>query len=177
MIRRLCYLPLVALFLLLQVSFLPFLLPPFARPELLLIVVLYLCVAEDYPVGAPCAWLVGYLLDCYGGVYPGLHALIYLVVYLVGRWAIRALNAENSLLLLLLVFCGSLLQAAVLLLLGTFADLERLWWLLAQRTLFQAGINVVAAFLLLELTLRLQRRFLPRRRIPGLEHLDEPHGA
>lgn len=177
MIRRLIYLPVVATLLLLQVSFLPFVLPNILRPELLLLFIIYLCVAEDYPAGAAWAWLVGYLLDCYGGIYPGLHALICLIVFLVGRWAIQALNAESPLLLLLMVFCGSLLQAAALVLLGIFADLDQLWVLVAQRALFQAGINVMAAFLLLQLLLMLQRRFAPRLRIAGLEHLDEPHGA
>lgn len=177
MIRRLCYLPLVVFFLLLQVSFFPFVLPDFARPELLLLFVLYLSVAEDYPAGAVCAWLTGCLFDVYGGIYLGLHAVIFLLVFLLTRWAMRALNAESPLLLLLMVFCGSLLQAGLLLVLGIFADFGRIWLLVAQRALFQAGINVVAAFALLELIMLLQRRFAPRLRVPGLEHLDEPHGA
>lgn len=177
MTRRLCYLPVIVIFLLLQVSFFPFILPNFARPELLLIFVLYLCIAEEYLAGAVCAWLTGCLFDVYGGIYLGLHAAIFLLVFLAGRWATRGLNAESPFLLLLMVFCGSLLQAALLVFLGFFAGFDRLWVLVTQRALFQAGINVVAAFLLLELIMLLQRRFSPRLRIHGLEHLDEPHGA
>lgn len=176
MIRALYYLLAVVVLLLLQTSFFPFILPNYARPELLLIFVIYLCVAEEYGIGAVGAWLTGCLLDVYGGLFLGLHAAIFLIVFLVGCWAVQALNAESPLLLLLMVFCGSLLQALLLVILGVFADLGRLWLLVSQRALFQAGINVVAAFLLLEFALYLQRRYAPRLALRGLERLDERHG-
>jgi len=177
MIRAFYYLLVVVILLLVQSSFLPFVLPTYARPELMLIFVVYLCIAEDYGPGGVAAWLTGCLLDVYGGLFLGLHAAVFLIIFLVGRWAVQALNAESPFLLLLMVFCGSLLQALLLVLLGVFADLGRLWLLVSQRALFQAGINVVAAFLLLELALTLQRRFAPRVALRGLEHLDERHGT
>lgn len=178
MIRLLYYLVVAILFLLLQSQLFPCFLPNFFKPELLLAFVVYLALSEDYLRGSLLAWGCGLLLDCFGGQFLGLHGMIYLIVFLLARRAMEPLNTESPALLLIMVFCASLAQSALLLILGIFADIPGLFPLFAQRGLFQAGINVVAASLLIVLATYLQRRYAPRLVIPGLAYLtDRPHGT
>lgn len=178
MIRVLALAVIALFFLVCQTTLLPALLPNYFKPELLLILTLYLCMTENFIRGALLAWGVGCLLDTCGGTHPGLHAAIYLILFILGRYALRALNTESPLLILFLVFCGSLLQTGLLILFGIFADLQGMLTLFAQRATFQASINVIAAYLLLALIAAAQRRLAPRLVVPGFAHLlDSRHGT
>jgi rod shape-determining protein MreD len=178
MIRVLLLLACALLFLVSQTTLLPILLPHYFKPELLLILLVYLCLTESLLRGALLAWGLGLLLDSCGGTYLGLHATIYLVIFIVGHSSAQTLNTESPLLLLFMVFCASLLQSGLLILFGIFADLQRMTPLLLQRATFQGSINVLAAFLLITLITALQRRFAPRLVIPGFAHLrNAAHGA
>lgn len=162
----------VALFFLLsQTTLLPMLLPHYFKPELLLLLVVYLCLTEEMMRGAGLAWGIGLLLDSCGGTHLGLHATIYLSIFIIGRSSVQSLNTESPLLLLMMVFCASLLQSGLLILFGIFADLQRLFPLLLQRATFQGSINVLTAFFLITLIAALQRRFSPRLVIPSFAHL------
>ena len=178
MTRVLLLLACALLFLVSQTTLLPTLLPHYFKPELLLLLVVYLCLTENFLRGALLAWGLGLLLDSCGGTHLGLHATIYLSIFIVGHSSVQALNTESPLLLLFMVFCASLLQSGLLILLGIFADLQRMIPLLLQRATFQGSINVLAAFFLITLLAALQRRFAPRLLVPGFAHLrDKIHGA
>lgn len=178
MIRILLLLACALLFLVTQTTLLPTLLPHYFKPELLLLLVVYLCLTESLLRGALLAWGLGLLLDSCGGTYLGLHATIYLSIFIVGHSSAQTLNTESPLLLFVMVFCASLLQSGLLILLGIFADLQRLTPLLLQRVTFQGSINVLAAFLLISLIAALQRRFAPWLVVPGFAHLRNAiHGA
>lgn len=177
MIRLLALLGCALLFLVSQTTLLPALLPYYFKPELLLLLVVYLCLTEGLIRGAILAWGVGLLLDSCGGSLLGLHAAIYLSIFIIGRSSVQALNTESPLLILFMVFCASLLQSGLLILLGTLADLQRMIPLLLQRATFQGSINVLAAFLLISLIAHLQRCVAPHLVIPGFAHLrDDVHG-
>lgn len=178
MIRVLVLLATTLCFLVAQTTLLPGVLPNYFKPELLLILVIYLGMTEDFMRGALLAWSIGCLLDTSGGIHLGLHASIYLAIFIIARTSVRALNTESPLLLLFLVFCGSLLQTVFLILFGIFADLQGMFPLFLQRATFQASINVIAAYLLIHLIAVVQRRFAPKVIVPGFAHLlDERHGA
>jgi len=178
MTRILLLLACTLLFLVSQTSLLPMLLPHYFKPELLLLLIVYLCLTESLLRGALLAWGIGLLLDGCGGTHLGLHATIYLSIFIIGRSSMQSLNTESSLLLLFMVFCASLLQSGLLILFGIFADLQRMIPLLLQRATFQGSINVLAAFLLLTLIAALQQRFAPRLLVPGFAHLrSKGHGA
>jgi len=170
MSRVLSVFALAFFFLLSQTTLLPMLLPHYFKPELLLLLVVYLCLSEEMIRGAFLAWGIGLLLDSCGGIHLGLHATIYLSIFIIGRSSVQTLNTESPILLLVMVFCASLLQSGLLILFGILADLQRLFPLLLQRATFQGSINVLAAFLLMTLIAALQRRFAPRLVIPGLAH-------
>lgn len=178
MIRVLVLLACALLFLVSQTTLLPLFLPHYFKPELLLLLVVYLCLTENPLRGALLAWGIGLLLDSCGGTHLGLHATIYLSIFITGRSSVQALNTESPLLLLFMVFCASLLQSGLLILFGMFADLQRMAPLLLQRATFQGSINVLSAFFLIALITALQRRFASRLLIPGFAHLKEDvHGA
>ena len=178
MTRLLLLLACAFLFLVSQTTLLPTLLPHYFKPELLLLLVVYLCLTENLVRGALLSWGIGLLLDSCGGTHLGLHATIYLSIFIIGHSSAHALNTESPLLLLFMVFCASLLQSGLLILFGIFADLQRLIPLLLQRATFQGSINVLAAFLLITLITALQRRFAPRLAVPGFAHLrDGVHGS
>jgi len=166
------------LFLLAQSSWLAEFLPNYFKPELLLILVTYLCFTEPFIRGSLYAWLIGILLDSFGGTAFGLHATIYLGIFIIGRSSIRSLNTESPLLLMMIVFCGSLTESLLLALLGIFADLNTMLPYFAHRAMFQASINAIAAYLLLQLVAAIQRRLKPSLTIPGFAHLrGTPHGS
>lgn len=178
MIRLLGLILCALTFLVCQTTLLPSFLPHYFKPELLLILVVYLCLTETIGRGALLAWGTGFLLDSCGGTYFGLHATIYLAIFMVGHYTMHALNTENPLLLLFMVFSASLLQSGLIILIGILADLQRMVPLLVQRSIFQGGINVLAAFLLISLTERVQKHLSLRLIIPGFAHLvDGRHGS
>lgn len=175
MMRLTGYLIATLLFLLFQTNIIPALLPYYFKPELLLILVVYLCVVEDFLRGALLSWGIGCLLDSCCGSPLGLYGATYLTVFILGHWSVQTLNTESPLLILILVFCASLINLLALGLFGVFADLQEIFVIFGQRAMFQASINVIGAYLLMLFVLQLQRRFSPKFLIPGFAHLANTH--
>jgi rod shape-determining protein MreD len=154
------------------------LLPLHFKPDLLLILVVYLGLHEGYVRGGALSYVLGCLQDVFAAGYPGLHGLALLGVFLAVRGVVARLNAESSVLLLLLVAIGTLLQSALLLFaLGFFADAGALWVIILKGLLPQILLNLLAAFLLIRITTWLLRRFAPRLKVPGLWRLGRHHGT
>lgn len=178
MSRPLVYFLLGFAFIVLQTTLLPAMLPLHFKPDLLLILVVYLGLNEGYVRGGALAYLLGCLQDVFAAGYPGLYGLAFLGTFLAVRGAVARLNTESSVLLLLLVSAGTLLQSALLLFaLGFFADAGALWVIVLKGLPVQILLNLVAAFLLIKATAWLQRRFAPRLKVPGLRRLDRHYGS
>ncbi|HAD03445.1 MAG: hypothetical protein A2091_02415 [Desulfuromonadales bacterium GWD2_61_12] len=177
MTRCLSLLALALLCLLLQTAVLPAFLPAALKPELLLLLTVYLMLIEDFVRGGMLAWSFGWLLDVTSGAFLGLHAVVYLTIFLLGRWAILSLNGESRFLLLVMVAAVSFVQPLLLLFFGFFADLGGMWLVVLQHLVFQAGTNVLCAALLLLLVTHLHRRYPGRLRLPGIIHLKSAHGS
>jgi rod shape-determining protein MreD len=177
MIRLLVYSVLAVFALLLQTSLFPALLPSPFKPELLLLLTIYLCLVENYLRGGLIAWSFGGLLDCLGGHYLGLHALIFLLIFFIGRRTAPNLNGESPVMLLFMVACASLLQPMFLFVFGSFADIGRMWPIFLQRSVGQTVVNVLAALVCLQLVAWLQRHYARWLLIPGFGHLRHRHGA
>lgn len=173
MTRVLTYFCLAALFLVLQVTLFPSLSAGNFKPELLLILVVYLSLHEGFAVGSALAYGLGLLQDVYVGSDMGLYGLAFLVTFLAGRSLAARLNTESTLLLLLMVAAGSLLQGVVLVFaLGILADSGGAWLVVLRQLPLQTLLNLLAAVLLLMAVLWLHRRFAPRLALPGLQYLD-----
>lgn len=162
------------LFLLFQSALFPRLFPLYLKPDLLLILVVYLGLNENYGSGGLLAYMFGCLLDVFAGSFMGMYGLSFLVIFFTVRGTVSFFNPENPLLLLFLVGCGTLFEAALLLLLGFLAQAGDLWLIVGRWLLPQVFINLVVAWLLLFFVSWTQRRF-PRLVIPGLSRLDKQY--
>lgn len=89
--------------LVIQVSLLPvFVLPPF-KPDLLLVIMVFIALRTSFEVGAPLAWLLGLLNDVCSGLYLGLNAATFLITFLVIKGVSDRLYADSAILFVLTV--------------------------------------------------------------------------
>lgn len=86
-----------------QVSLLPaFILTPF-KPDLLLVIMVFLALRVSFETGAPLAWMLGMLDDVYSGLYLGLNAATFLISFLVIKRVLDRLYADSAILFVLTV--------------------------------------------------------------------------
>ena len=86
-----------------QVSLLPvFIRPPF-KPDLLLVIMVFIALRVSFKVGAPLAWLLGMLNDVCSGLYLGLNAVTFLISFLVIKSVSDRLYADSAILFVLTV--------------------------------------------------------------------------
>ncbi|MBW4055974.1 MAG: rod shape-determining protein MreD [Proteobacteria bacterium] len=103
--------------LVIQVSLLPvFIRPPF-KPDLLLVIMVFLALRESFEVGAPLAWFLGLLNDVFSGLYLGLNAATFLISFFVIKSVSGRLYADSAILFVLTVAGVTLAGLAVNLLL------------------------------------------------------------
>lgn len=176
--RVLVYLLLGGAAIVLQTAFLPHFLPYGFKPDLLLILVIYLGLHERTWRGATLVYALGWAYDVFAGSFPGLHGFVLLGIFLTVRAAVSRVNAESSLLLMGLVLLGSLMQAVLTIFaLEFFVEGGDFWPMIFWPLPLQIVLNVLAGFILLRAALWAQLRFMPRRRVPGLHKLDSRHGT
>lgn len=99
---------LVLLLVLLQTSVLPQYLSTPYKPDLLLILMVFLALRAPVSTSFPAAYALGLLKDCVSGLYLGLNAFSFLIVYLVLKAVSDRLYVQNSLLLVLTVSLSTL---------------------------------------------------------------------
>jgi rod shape-determining protein MreD len=172
MTRIVAYFSVGCFLMLLQSACLPRLIPFHFTPDLLLVLIVYLGLNEDYLRGSVLAYLLGCLMDAFAGFYLGLHGMALLATFLLVRSAAGRLNTESSILLLLMVCCGTLVHGTVVAALGFLAEAGQLWLQILTRLFPQLLLNLAAAWVVLKIVVGLQRRLAPRREIPGLKRLD-----
>lgn len=86
-----------------QVSLFPvFLLPPF-KPDLLLVIMVFIALRTSSEVGAPLAWLLGMLDDVFSGLYFGLNAASFLISFFAIKSMSDRLYADSAILFVLTV--------------------------------------------------------------------------
>lgn len=171
--RTLIYLGMAGIAVVLQTVFLPLVLQGYYKPDLFLILVIYLGLHEEPRRGGLLAYLLGWCYDGVAGSFPGLNGFVLLGIFLAVRGIVTRVNTESSPLLLLLVLVGTLLQSAlVAFALDFFSQATRIWPQMAWQLPLQLLLNFMAALVLLRLTVWLQRTFMPRKTLPGLRKLD-----
>jgi rod shape-determining protein MreD len=87
------------------------------KPDLLLIITVYLALRGTFSSGTPLSWLLGLLKDVFSGLYLGLNAFTFLVVFLVIKNAADRLYAESSFLFVVTVAVATLASVTANLLL------------------------------------------------------------
>jgi rod shape-determining protein MreD len=171
--RTLIYLALAGIAIILQTVLLPLVLPGDSKPDLLLVLVIYLGLHEGPWRGGLLVYLLGWGYDGMAGTFPGLNGFVMLGIFLAARGIVSRVNTESSPLLLLLVAVGTVLQTVMAAFaLDFFSQTARLWPQMALQLPFQLLLNFLAALVLLRVSVWLQRTFMPHRNLPGLRKLD-----
>lgn len=165
-------------FMLLQTTFFPRFLPPETRPDLLLLLVIYLGLSESFLRAAFLTMLLGALQDVFSGTTLGLYATAQLTIFLLVRLFSDHLNVESRPLLLGLVGVGTVLQTLLLaFLLTIFAEAGPVLGILLPDLPFHVISNLLASWILLISLLKLQPLLGTRRGMAGLSHQSKRHGA
>lgn len=112
----------VASAVVLQTTLLPVHIATPFKPDLLLIIMVYLALRGSFESGAPTAWLLGLLKDVFSGLYLGLGAFTFLVIFLVIKNVADRLYAESGFLFVVTVAAATLISVAGNLLLLTFTQ-------------------------------------------------------
>ena len=176
--RFLFYLLIGIFFALLQSSLFPLLLPTGLRPNLLLILILYLGLSENLSSSVAIALLLGGIQDSFSGTSLGLYVTVDLTILLLVRLLSEHLNAESPALLLLLISGGTLVQNLLVgFCLMLFADAGPILSTLLLALPQQLLANLLAAVLLLVLLLRIKPLFGSRSGMPGLIYQSKRHGS
>lgn len=145
---------LVAVALLLQVTLLPSWLESPFRPNLLIGFVVYLGLRENARRWGILVFVLGLFNDCYSGIYPGLNAFSWLLVFLLLQEAAGRLYTDSRFLLVLAVFSATLFCAMIdLLLLILFSSADGIYHSLFAALIPQGLVNALSALLLM--------RFMP----------------
>ncbi|MCK4503651.1 MAG: rod shape-determining protein MreD [Desulfuromonadales bacterium] len=171
--RTLIYLAMAGVAVVLQTVLLPVLLQGYHKPDLLLILVVYLGLHEESRRGGLLVYLLGWAYDGVAGGFPGLNGFVLFAVFLAVRGIVSRVNTESSPLLLMLVVAGTALQFVMLAFaLDFFSQTTGVWSQIAWQMPVQLLLNFIAALVLLRLSVWLQRTFMPRKTLPGLRKLD-----
>lgn len=166
------------IFVLLQTTIFPWFLPPELRPNLLLILVIYLGLSESFLRAAALTLLLGALQDVFSGMTLGLYATVQLTIFLSVRLFSDHLNIESRPLLLGLIAIGTLLQAILLgFFLTTFAEAGSVLSILLSNLPLKLVSNLLAGWLLLVFFLRLQPLLGTRQGMAGISYQSKHHGA
>jgi rod shape-determining protein MreD len=89
--------------IIIQMSVVPvFIRPPF-KPDLLLIIMVFVALRGSFEAGAPLAWLLGMFDDVCSGLYLGLNATTFLISFFVIKSVSDRLYADSAILFVLTV--------------------------------------------------------------------------
>ena len=89
--------------IIIQVSLLPVFVLPSFKPDLLLIIMVFLALRWPFETGAPLAWLLGMFDDIFSGLYLGLNAATVLISFFVIKGVSDRLYADSAILFVLTV--------------------------------------------------------------------------
>jgi rod shape-determining protein MreD len=165
------------LFVLLQTSLWPQLLPFAIKPDLILVLVVYLGLSEGHLNGGLLSFLLGACLDAMAGSHHGLHGVTLLLIFYSVRFVTDRLNTESSRLVLAMVGLGTLVDAGLQILFASFADAGAVWLQILRVIVPQTLLNICSAWLLLKLVPHLQRRLAPRSDLSTLRRMDKNYGS
>jgi rod shape-determining protein MreD len=108
MTRHIATFLVITLAIILQVSVLPVHFASPFKPDLLLIAMVFMALRGPFETGAPLAWFLGLLKDVFSGLYLGLNAFTFLIIFVVIKSVSDRLYAESSELFVVTVSIASL---------------------------------------------------------------------
>jgi rod shape-determining protein MreD len=158
----------------LQTWFFPSLLPFRLKPDLFLILVVYIGIYSEFYRGAAFSLLFGWFQDVFAGNSMGLYGLVFLIIYFLVRYGASRFNAEALGTFYYLVFFGTLTGAFLVCFFQSFfTDAGMLWYVVIQNLFPQLFLNMLFAFLLLRILLLLQWTTELAFPVPGRSSKDD----
>jgi rod shape-determining protein MreD len=93
-----------------QVSLLPVFIRPSFKPDLLLVIMVFIALRGSFESGAPLAWILGMIDDVCSGLYLGLNAATFLISFFVIKSVSGRLYADSAFLFVLTVIGATLIN-------------------------------------------------------------------
>jgi len=141
----------------LQTWLFPNILPFRLKPDLFLIIVVYIGIYAEFHRGAAFSLLFGWFQDVFAGNAMGLFGLVFLIIYFMVRYGAARFNAEALGTFYYLVFFGTLVEAFLVCFFQTFfTEAGMLWYVVIQGLFPQLLLNMLFAFLFLRVLVLLQ---------------------
>jgi rod shape-determining protein MreD len=140
----------LVLVIVLQVSVLPTYLEDPFRPNLMIILVSYLALREDFTMfGGVLAYLLGLLQGTFSGVYFGLAGISLLLIYLLLKRISDQLYTDSDQLMVVVVFIATIVDAITTLLLITlFSPSSGIYHSILTNMFPQALVNALVVSLI-----------------------------
>ncbi len=147
--RALFFLIVIIFSIVIQTSVLPVYIDGLFKPDLLLILMVFISLRyQNVPGGALIAWLLGLLKDLFSGLYTGLNAFAFLAIYLVIKHIADRLYTESPLLFVITITAASLAAAGLnLLLLLVFDQSHGIFYSMYPGIIPHLLVNAFAASL------------------------------
>ncbi|NLV24541.1 MAG: hypothetical protein GXY54_07120 [Deltaproteobacteria bacterium] len=168
--RRLALLGLLILAaVLVQTWLFPRLLPVSWKPDLFLILVIYLAFFGPFFRGALFCFALGCLMDAFGGTVLGLYGLVFTVLFFTARVLIVHINIETTFPFYYMVALGTCLELILLAFFVIFFSPRGggVWSLVTAGLFPQTGLNLLAAWALMQGNLVLRRHVGWAADLPG----------
>jgi rod shape-determining protein MreD len=108
MIRNIAALFALVVAVVLQTSVLPVHMADSFKPDLLMVAMVYLALRSSVVPGALLAWILGLIKDVFSGLYLGLNAFSFLIIFLVIKSISDLLYAESGELFVVTVSAATL---------------------------------------------------------------------
>jgi len=140
----------LVLVIILQVSILPTYLEDPFRPNLMIILVSYLALREDFTLfGGVLAYLLGLLQGTFSGIYFGLAGISLLLIYLLLKRISDQLYTDSDQLMVVVVFIATIVDAVTtLLLIVLFSPSSGIYHSILTNMFPQALVNALVASLI-----------------------------
>lgn len=132
----------------LQAAVLPLFVDTLFKPDLLLVIMVVLALRVSYGAGVPLAWFLGLLRDVFSGLFLGLGACTYLIIFLVIKSVADRLYAESGFLFVITVTVASFASVAInMLMLVMFTNTSMIAYTMLYSLLPHLLFNAFAASL------------------------------
>jgi len=143
------YLSVGILLIVLQTAVLPHIVGNQLRPDLVLILVLYLSLTKVSCAGAFYAWSLGCMFDVFSGTTLGLYGIVMLIIFCISASFGHQFNRENHMTMAVATILGTLAQAALLVfMLLCFSTAQQRWLPIITQLPIQLLLNLITVIAL-----------------------------
>lgn len=176
MTRFIGYLLVALIVYTLQVSLFSEFLVARIRPDLSILLILFIALNEDITMGAILAFIFGIMKDSLAGGNPGLFGFSYLLLFFIATMLFNRLNPESAPLLVVLSFFGVILEGAFVVVSLLFAAHTAVnWSQIVGSVVGQAAATALVCGVVLWLVVFVREHLGVRLPFIGLKYLEDEY--